>query len=208
MIGYYYDPKAVIEQLWEWPFIAIRGNHERMFQEALRCRHAADSYYQTYGSGIRVAAETLSQQQIDWLVALPDRTSLAIDGMSLELCHGSPLDRDLYVYPDAPGSVLESCVVADRDGILLGHTHYPMMVVRGKTLIVNPGSVGQSRDLGGFASWCLLDTANRTFRFFRTAYDAISLSREVRERDPHLLSLASVLTKRNPYAEQLRWDRS
>jgi predicted phosphodiesterase len=195
IVGYYYGAKEALQQLRTWPLIAIRGNHERMFAEALHDPASAERYRSRYGSALAVAGETLSAEEKAWLLGLPDRATTDLDGVRLELCHGSPRDPDEYVYPDAATQVLDACVVPDRDFVLMGHTHRPMIAVRGTTALVNPGSVGQARDLGGLACWCLLDTATGTLQFQRTPYDASGVAAEVRRRDPHLPDLADVLMR-------------
>jgi predicted phosphodiesterase len=195
VVGYYYDAKDALQQLRAWPLIAIRGNHERMFADGLHDPASADRYRSRYGSALAVADKTLSAEEKAWLFGLPDRATANLDGIRLELCHGSPRDPDEYVYPDAAAQVLDACVVPDRDFVLMGHTHRPMIAVRGTTALVNPGSVGQARDVGGLACWCLLDTATSALQFQRTPYDASSVIAEARRRDPHLPSLADVLMR-------------
>lgn len=193
MVGYYYAARDVIRSLKEWPMDAIRGNHERSFAETLLSDEAGELYRKRYGSALDVARETLDQQDIDWLAALPDRTEARLGNLRFELCHGSPRNADEYVYPNAAMDVLDACRIADRDMILMGHTHYPMLLAKPKPVLVNPGSVGQARDVGGFASWALIDTHTQTVTLKRTAYDTSALAEEVRRRDPHLPYLVDVL---------------
>ena len=200
LIGYYYAASDVLEQLREWPFVAIRGNHERMLAEALKNDGAMQTYRERYGSALDLAAATLEPQDIDWLIGLPDRTSVQLGGMALELCHGSPRDPDEYVYPDAKAAVLEACRVAEADFVLMGHTHYPMLATGERPLLLNPGSVGQARDRGGFACWCRIDTDTRVVVLERTPYDTRALVDEARQRDGHLPYLADVLERGNPAA--------
>ena len=65
LIGYYYAARDVLEQLREWPFVAIRGNHERMLAEALKNDGAMQTYRERYGSALDGAATTLEPQDID-----------------------------------------------------------------------------------------------------------------------------------------------
>lgn len=199
IIGYYYSALEVLEQLREWSFVAIRGNHERMFAEALKDDEARQRYRTRYGSALDVAAATLGPKDIDWLINLPDRMSIQIGGMALELCHGSPRDPDEYIYPDAPADKLEACRVAGADIVMMGHTHYPMHIA-GVPALLNPGSVGQARDRGGLACWSHIDTSIRAVTSERTSYDPRLLVDEARQRDPHLPYLADVLARGNTVA--------
>jgi putative phosphoesterase len=200
IIGYYYAAHEVLEQLREWPFVAIRGNHERMLAEALDSDGAMQTYRERYGSALDLAATTLKPQDINWLIGLPDRASIHLGGMALELCHGSPRDPDEYVYPDANAATLEACRVAGADIVLMGHTHYPLLVGEGRPLLLNPGSVGQARDRGGFACWGRIDTATQAVVLERTPYDTRPLIEEARRRDRHLPYLADVLERGNSTA--------
>ncbi|WLA54301.1 metallophosphoesterase family protein [Bradyrhizobium diazoefficiens] len=200
IIGYYYAAREVLERLREWSFVAIRGNHERMFADALKSDRSMQTYRERYGSALDLAGTTLEPQDIDWLISLPDRASVQLGGIALELCHGSPRDPDEYVYPDANAATLEACRVAGADFVLMGHTHYPMLVAGGRPLLLNPGSVGQARDRGGLACWCRIDTDTRVVVMERAPYDTRALIDEVRRRDRHLPYLADVLERGNPTA--------
>ncbi len=197
MVGYYYAAHDVIRCLKEWPMNAIRGNHEQSFTESLLDDEAAKRYRNRYGSALDVARETLDPQDIDWLAALPDRATVRLEGLCFELCHGSPRNADEYIYPNAPEDILDACRIADRDMVLMGHTHYPMLITKPRPRLVNPGSVGQARDIGGFACWALIDTQTQTVTLKRTAYNTCELVEEVRRRDPHLPYLVDVLHRGN-----------
>lgn len=200
LIGYYYAAREVLEQLRQWPFVAIRGNHERMFAEALKSDRAMQAYRERYGGALDLAATTLKPQDIDWLIGLPDRATIHLGGVTLELCHGSPRDPDEYVYPDSNAATLEACRVADADLVLMGHTHYPMLIGGARPVLLNPGSVGQARDCGGAACWCSIDTSTGATVIERAPYDTRALAEEARRRDPHLPYLADVLERNNPAA--------
>jgi putative phosphoesterase len=201
-VGYYYRADEVLEELNSWQHIAIRGNHDRYLAQAQSDDAIFDDYHRKYGSGLRIASRTLSRSQIDWLAGLPDRATASIDGITFELCHGSPNERDKYVYPDASAEVIDACVLDNRDFVLMGHTHRPMIVCVRSTCLLNPGSVGQARDFGGFASWCLFETATRAIQFRRTPYNVEDLINEVRATDPHLPELAAVLVRNSRFRSE------
>lgn len=192
LVGYYYDIASVLDQLTEWPYTAIGGNHEYMLGQACADEKAAAAYRAKYGSALDVARQTLPADRLDWLTQLPSRMTLEMAGVTFELCHGSPDDRDRYVYPNANEIELKTCEIAGRI-VLMGHTHYPMVSVRKDCTLLNPGSVGQARDLGGFAAWMLFDTSTRTVAPRRSAYDTSALAAEVRRRDPQLNYLSDIL---------------
>ena len=198
-VGYYYCADEVLKELEGWRLAAVRGNHDRYLLEAQNDARIVEEYREKYGSALSIALKTLSPSQIGWLASLPDRATVTVDDITFELCHGSPNDRDRYVYVDAPAEDVEACLVDGSDFVLMGHTHHSMLVSRRSTCLLNPGSVGQARDVGGFASWCLFDTATRAIQFQRTAYDVEGLLKRVRTTDPHLIELAAVLVRNNRF---------
>jgi diadenosine tetraphosphatase ApaH/serine/threonine PP2A family protein phosphatase len=66
--------------------------------------------------------------------------------------------------------------------ILLGHTHYPILKnVDNGGIIINPGSVGQSRDGNLSSSFCILDTLSLEINFYRVPYDTEKVISELLE---------------------------
>ena len=128
-----------------WPTIA--GNHERQALAAYPGPHDDDAF---------AAAELLPPQKA-WLAALPPL--LALDDGQVQLVHGTP-SSDLAplletIQPGhAPGgnpgrreASLDE-VRARLEGhtaglVLCGHTHLPRVMQVGRTLVVNPGSLGR-----------------------------------------------------------------
>lgn len=194
LVGYYFDPLSVIELLRPWNKYIVRGNHEDML-----CRSRKDSAYLAtigcrYGSGIKEAMSQLSAVDLDSLCNLPHPLHLALEGRKILLCHGSPNDLNRYVYPDTNllDSDLES--LSDFDLVISGHTHHPMLRRLGeKTLLVNPGSVGQPRNHRPGAHWALYDTGTGKVSFRCDDYDYSVLQAEARSRHPELSYLAEVL---------------
>jgi predicted phosphodiesterase len=87
-------------------------------------------------------------------------------------------------------------MAAEGDFILLGHTHHPFSYSRGGKTVLNPGSVGQPRDVGNLASWAVIDTSNRSVVHRRTLFDVASVAEEARRIDPAVPYLADVLRRK------------
>lgn len=195
MVGYYFAPGRVIEMLRQLKCRSVRGNHEEML-----CRSRNDPDYlraveAKYGSGVRVALEQLSVQQLDDACGLPHPLSLEIDGVRILLSHGAPWNVDQYIYPDSPADLLERCVPEGFNLVVTGHTHYPMVKKIGSALLVNPGSVGQPRNRRPGAAWAIFDTVDRTVELRSESYDSAELVRECRARHPELPYLSEVLLR-------------
>lgn len=194
LVGYYFSPKAVLELLQPWQKYLVRGNHEEML-----CRSCLDPEFLSgvghrYGSGIEVAIAQLSVAEVDALCSLPHPLALVLEGRNVLLCHGAPHDIDCYVYPDNDLAALDVTALTEFDLVVTGHTHYPMRRVLGeKTLLVNPGSVGQPRNRRPGAHWALYDTESGEVSFHCESYDCSPLQAEARRRHPELPYLADVL---------------
>jgi putative phosphoesterase len=195
MVGYYFAPARVMEMLGQLKCDSVRGNHEEML---CRSRNEPDHLLWVeakYGSGVRVALEELSPQQLDDVCGLPHPSSLQIDGVRILLSHGAPWSIDQYIYPDSAPDVIQRCGSADFDLVVTGHTHYPMVKKIGNAVLVNPGSVGQPRNRKPGAHWAVFDTSDRSVELHRTPYDCSSLVLECRKRHPELPYLADVLER-------------
>jgi putative phosphoesterase len=196
LIGYYYGPLQVLELLQPWDRAIVRGNHEDMLIAARTDSSFLPQVDARYGTGLRTAIEQLDAQQLDMLCNLPHPLEQVIDGCRVLLCHGSPWDNKQYAYPDAQPELLERCAVPEFDLVVLGHSHYPMEKKIGKTLVVNPGSVGQTRNRQPGAHWAIFDTTSRNLEFRQEQYDSSALVRESQQRHPELPYLAEVLIRK------------
>jgi predicted phosphodiesterase len=149
-----------------------------------------------YGSGHREALKKLSHLQTDTLINAPEKLLLNIDGLKILMCHGSPTDANLYLYPDSHIEILNLASNAGADFVLIGHSHYQFMHIGENGILLNPGSVGQSRLTGGLADWAIIETKNRVVQLRSTLYDTSALITEIVHNDPDNDYLSSIL-KRN-----------
>lgn len=197
LVGYYFSPLKVLELLHPWKKHVVRGNHEEMLAAARSNEVFLKQVDNRYGTGLRVAIEQLNLQQLDELCTLPHPLALDIDGCKTLLCHGSPWSIEQYIYPDASSGLFEGFASEGLDLVVLGHTHYPMSHQVGKTLVVNPGSVGQPRNYKPGASWAIFDTKTQSLQFKHEIYDSSSLALNCQLRHPELPFLSEVLTRSN-----------
>ncbi|MBU3057071.1 metallophosphoesterase family protein [Pseudomonas indica] len=195
IVGYYYWPREVIELLMsDDRFQCIRGNHEHILQEVLSDKDAALRYRRKYGSGYEVCRNQLSEIQIDWLLSLPEEIHVSIGGVQFHVGHGALGSNDEYLYPDAPlGALLDN--YSDAEFTVFGHTHYPFLHTYEGRYLLNPGSVGQPRDVGGLASYVVVSSENHVVRFKRKPFDTEAVIRAARESDPELGYLAAIMSR-------------
>ena len=145
------QPAQTADLLMAQSFPTIKGNHERQ----LLAGHAMPAAQIDLRDSDGYAAAQITHAQAAWLDALPTQFALSDD---VWLCHGTPAsDLQYWMETVTPGfgdhghpgvRAATADEVAARLGdcaysvVLCGHTHVPRIVQCGRTLIVNPGSVG------------------------------------------------------------------
>lgn len=195
IIGYYYWPKEVVQKLMDDKRVScISGNHENILSKTLSCRESSKKYKQKYGSGYQLCKNQLSKNELDWLLGLPKKLDIKIKDMSFTIAHGSLDDQEKYIYPDISLDILN-----DNHGVsdftVLGHTHYPFIKHKGNSVIINPGSVGQPRDISRIASYALINTENYAITFRRVRFETDHIIRAAQKYDPEVPYLQTVLER-------------
>jgi putative phosphoesterase len=122
----------------------VLGNHELGYLKHVAPRGPADA----------------SAANLSYLRDLPMRIDIAVDGKKICVVHASPFaPYNDYLHSGSP--LLRQCEGLDADILLLGHTHVAMAERHSGTLVVNPGSLGESRDPeASRVSYAILDTAS------------------------------------------------
>lgn len=194
-VGYYYGIEQILEQIKHFEYVAIKGNHEELLHKGLSEEGFFDVLDKKYGTSHRRCMKSLSSERIDYLIGLPNLLELKLENLNVLLCHGTPWDKDEYVYPDSDLVTLRKFDSYSFDFIFYGHTHYSSVFDRNGMQVINPGSVGQSREKGGVACWGILDTQTRKFEQMATSYDVKRLEDEVLKYDPGLRYNLDVLRR-------------
>ena len=200
IIGYYYWPDKVFDLLCSFTSVdLILGNHERMLKSVIEDQSKIHQIIAKYGSGLNKTIEKLTVDQQNFLINQPSERQLNIDGCKIFVCHGSPFNNDQYVYPDAPHSLLKRCALSDFNFVFMGHTHYPFCFHHNNTTVINPGSIGQPRDIGNLAAYVIIDTQNRSTIFRRVLFDIKTITKECEKHDPSLRYLKEVLMRNSTF---------
>lgn len=206
-LGYYYNPKEVLERLISFHVVACKGNHELLFEQWLKESNSfKDRMLSKYGRGFQRAEESLTSEQIEWLQNLAHPTETILGGRKFLISHGSPWDLDLYLYENTinlyAAQFKELAKIYDVS--VMGHSHYQFMRMVEGILVINPGSVGQPRSghieevhdgSQARAQWAIFDTESMTVEFKTTFYDASSLFKKIAQNDPDINYLKSVLLR-------------
>jgi putative phosphoesterase len=199
MVGYYYNAAEVFEMLDPWSNNMIKGNHEEMLFQLLSNQVALEDVRAKYGSGLSIAATTLGESRLSEIKALKSTELLKLDLLTIRIAHATPWGKDDYIYPDAKVEVLEQCENDGVDFVFLGHTHYPLTYVGRRSIVINPGSVGQSRVRGGIADWGILNSTNRVYVAMQTPYHTHPLKQQIKQIDPDITYLTNILERRPSY---------
>lgn len=146
----------VIERVRTHGMTYIRGNHEMV----LLGEHGKRA----------LANPAVRSSNVATMAEAPWSHERTVSAKKLLMVHGSPFDPyDEYLYPGSRG--LSRCAELDVDILVLGHTHVPMATRVGRTLVVNPGSLGQGGDPShpGMLSYAVLDTDSDELEVVRFA---------------------------------------
>jgi predicted phosphodiesterase len=128
--------------------VIIQGNHDRAFGcgEDPHCSAA----YQVVAAAVQAATgHLLTVAMKRFLAGLDPLQTFERAGARCVACHATPGDPPYrYLGEESAMSIRESELVraGHPDFLFLGHTHQPMKTQFQRTLVVNPGSVGQPKD--------------------------------------------------------------
>ena len=197
IVGYYYSPQKILKSLSQWSIDIIKGNHENILESLVLDPSLSESVRLKYGSGHNEALKKLTQNQLNYLFNLPHSKSVIIDGISFQMNHGTPWNQNEYLYPDADIKKMNQCNSKDHDFVLMGHTHYSFTYKCNDSILINPGSVGQSREEGGYAYWALVDTKDKSYCINKTKYNTKLLVEEVNCVDPEISYNLNILLRNN-----------
>jgi predicted phosphodiesterase len=186
LVGYGADPNAVVDRIRGLnPAAIVRGNHDKVAAGL----DDAEDFNPMAKSAAHWTRESLTPQTLEYLRGLP-AGPLVVDEM-IEICHGSPLDEDLYVVADVDAA--RAIAVARTPICLFGHTHvavsalmdgerclhidapqghpeFPTTINGDSKYLINPGSVGQPRDGDSRAAYAIVDLERKVVTLYRVAY--------------------------------------
>ncbi len=184
IVGYGADPDAVTDWVRQNVPTVIRGNHDKA------CAGLEDLEW--FNPVARISAlwtqSAIRPENISYLRELAQGPE-AVDGF--QILHGSPMDEDEYLIYDRDAEHVFPYLEVWLS--FFGHTHLqggflchrngvkriPKPTAEKEELaleqdhyyLINPGSVGQPRDLDPRAAYALYDSDQRVVTYCRTPYD-------------------------------------
>jgi predicted phosphodiesterase len=192
----------------EW---LTQGNHDRAV--ALDEDSRSSMPYRALASATQeLSARVVSPEMKQFLAGLQPLQRFKLNEIMCVACHAVPSDP-LYAYLPETASVplweSELNGIGYPDFLFIGHTHKPTKTQFRRTLIVNPGSVGQPKDGDPRAAYAIWEDGEVTLR--RAAYDVEETIRAYQNTrlDPQMVdALAEVLRTgghlpldQNPYEQ-------
>lgn len=195
VVGYGAAPNQVIERLADLvpPAHSVRGNHDKV---ATGIDSGAE-FNEVALAAARWTGQRMTPSHCRWVRDLP-RGPVAV-AEDLAICHGSPLDEDVYVFSDFDA---EQIFAAHPPRItFFGHTHITSVFVTtpngvrvrplrgegrlvldpGERYLLNPGSIGQPRDRDPRASFMTYDAKRGVVRWYRVPYPVERAQERIRK---------------------------
>jgi len=156
LVNYGPDPAAAIEFVRSRASLVIRGNQDHAVGFTADCG-CSPRFLTMAEATCDYTIAMLSNGDKRYLRQLPTSARRQIEGTMFFLCHATPANL-LYEYrpPDSP--LWDGAKEASRGAnvILVGHSHLQFSHRSGETIVVNPGSLGQSKmgnPLARYAIW-------------------------------------------------------
>lgn len=200
VVGYGASPNDVVERARELGCIFVRGNHDRA------CAGLSDvnDFNPVAGYAAMWTRNELTAENRRWVAQLPIGPIRDEGVPGVIFSHGSPLDEDEYILSE--GVARNSLERSPEDLTFYGHTHLQGAValrngavrvirpvyVEHKGMetfrlelqpqtryLLNPGSVGQPRDMDWRAAFAVYDSAEPAVTFYRVPYDVESAQHRI-----------------------------
>ena len=183
---YYPDVNDVCKLVQDNDIITVRGNHDAYVLEEIMPDPDKVGLYRTEWT-----RDIIHKDNKKWLLSLPVELGFQWNEIRMNVRHANPWDEMLYLYADS--TEFERFPENEADIWVFGHTHHPFKKKLNKTMIVNPGSVGQPRDWNPQSSYAIMDVLNKTVEFKRVPYNVEQYQKKLKEMDwpEQLISILS-----------------
>jgi putative phosphoesterase len=156
LVDYGLDPNPCLAWVREHCQHVVRGNHDHGVAQNVLVSGRTGFKFLT-GVTRAVTRERMDEEGLRYLSAMPVTKMVTLDNTRFLLVHASPRDPlDEYAPPDLDFWTRRLQNV-DADVICVGHTHTPYVLEVGDKLVINPGSVGQSRDGDPRAAYAVIE---------------------------------------------------
>lgn len=138
IIGYHSNTNEVVSLLRESSVVSIMGNHDMVITQENFDRNEKNNFVLTWN------LDVLTDENRNYLSALPLSMDIDIDDVKVKIVHGSPESIDEYIREgsDTADYYLNRM---ETDVLISGHTHLPYIMERNGKYLLNTGSVGKPK---------------------------------------------------------------
>jgi putative phosphoesterase len=155
LVNYGPNPCEVIDFVREHASLVVRGNHDDAIGYD-RDPECSAPYRRLAEETGRFTMSVVSGEQREFLRSLPLTAERNVGGVRFFACHAAPGDP-LHEYRPFDSELwVQDASKGDCDVLLTGHTHIAFCRPVDGRWVVNPGSVGQSKQVGArcyYAIW-------------------------------------------------------
>lgn len=145
LVDYGLEPAPCIDWVRRHATHGVRGNHDHGAAQGVMVSGGAGYRYLTSVTRY-LTCEKLDEPNRRYLAQLPLTKLLTLNKKRFLLVHATPRDPMDEFGPQEVDFWQRRIEGFDVDYVLCGHTHHQYTLQVGKTLIINPGSVGLPRD--------------------------------------------------------------
>ena len=209
LVGYCANPNECVEIARSRQIACVAGNHDR----AATGQTEPHNFSEVARTAILWTRKVLTGDNRHFLENLPLIQNLDRETLIVHAALHPQANDDVRITSEAAAARTIAAMQLDYPGVRIcffGHIHrtccyqhdgmmtHPTHVAdeikldRERLYLINPGSVGQSRDHDPRASFCIYDTDDQTVRFHRVEYDYLA-TRTRLARTPGLLPRRSLL---------------
>jgi putative phosphoesterase len=154
LVGQGPHPNQVVSRVRRVGIPSILGNQE------IELRTLADRARRDPKRHMLWTIAVLKRRNREYLLDLPAKRELEIEGVGILIVHGSPHGTFDTMHPSLTPHTLRAWFPAGArrpDVLVGGHTHVPFVRTVEGMLVVNAGTVGRPFDGDSRASWALLE---------------------------------------------------
>jgi predicted phosphodiesterase len=155
LVDYGPKPHDVVAWVKREATIAVRGNHDHAAGLSVDPQ-CSPPYKKLAAETLNYTQEVCTKEDLEFLRVLPIQRETVVDTTRFYLVHACPTDPLFGYCPEESDRWRKEVDWIKADVLLVGHTHTPFIRAVGKTIIVNPGSLGQpktGRPLACYAIW-------------------------------------------------------
>lgn len=183
LVDYGPEPGPCIDWVKEHATYCVRGNHDHGVAQNVEVQGVGGFRMLTaLTRPLSVAAVTPEQRR--YLADLPTSVMFSIAGKRVLMVHATPRDPMDEYAPSDPAFWKPRLAGLKVDYLIAGHTHQAYTLQVNGTLVINPGSVGLSRNGDPRAAYAIIENDAVTLK--RVTYDVEATVRgtEAQLHDP------------------------